>query len=220
MSIFELLILAVGLAMDAFAISISTGLSAPRGASAATAGARVGSRLRSPKETPFAVNQRSLKISWKEAAVCGLYFGVAQAVMPLIGYFIGARFADLIAAFSYWVVFAILCFIGGKMIVDTLRGETGGSGAKFENLIGFRRMFPLAIATSIDALAVGFGFSLLSVPIFSAALIIGSVTFVVSAIGAFIGQLAGAKFDDKARIIGGAILIIIGVRVLVEGLLA
>ena len=208
MSIFELFILAVGLAMDAFAVAISTGLSVPQKTAEPPTGASCGS------------GRRFGGISWKEAAVCGLYFGVAQAVMPMIGYFVGARFADLISAFAYWIVFAILCFIGGKMIVDTLRGDAGETAEKPEDLTGFRRMFPLAVATSIDALAVGFGFSLLSVPIFSAALIIGSVTFVVSAIGAFIGQLAGAKFDDKARIAGGAILIIIGVRVLVEGLIA
>ncbi|MDR1815599.1 MAG: manganese efflux pump MntP family protein [Clostridiales Family XIII bacterium] len=149
----------------------------------------------------------------KNALVCGLYFGVAQALMPLLGWLVGAQFAERITSVDHWIVFGILGFIGGKMIFDSFRGAQAPPD---ENPMRFARMFPLAIATSIDALAVGIGFSFIEVNIALAACFIGIVTFALSVAGFGAGRLAGAKFESKARLVGGVILVLMGVKILVE----
>ncbi len=184
MSIIELILLAIGLSMDAFAVSVCTGLSLRK--------TTLGSML-----------------------IVGLYFGVFQAVMPLIGYFLGARFADKITSFDHLIVFVLLCVIGGKMIVESFSKEENESFAKGVSL-GPAKMLPLALATSIDALAVGISFAFLSVAIVPAVTIIGVTTLLLSAAGIKIGSIFGLKFKAKAEIAGGVILILIGVKILLE----
>ncbi len=184
MSIIELILLAIGLSMDAFAVSVCTGLSLRKTA--------LGSML-----------------------IVGLYFGVFQAVMPLIGYFLGARFADKITSFDHLIVFILLCVIGGKMIIESFSKEENESSAK-EVSLGPAKMLPLALATSIDALAVGISFAFLSVEIVPAVTSIGVTTFLLSAAGIKIGSIFGLKFKAKAEIAGGVILILIGAKILLE----
>ncbi|MDR1796052.1 MAG: manganese efflux pump MntP family protein [Clostridiales Family XIII bacterium] len=184
MGILELLIIAVGLSMDACAIAVSTGLSARRRGAA-------------------------------DAAICGLYFGVSQALMPVLGWAVGAQFAGRIMDVDHWIVFGILGFIGGKMIFDSFRGEPLPPD---ERPMRFARMFPLAVATSIDALAVGIGFSFIEVDIALAACFIGAVTFALSAAGYGLGRFAGARFENKARLAGGVILVLMGAKILAEHL--
>lgn len=184
MSTIELILLAIGLSMDAFAVSVCTGLSLRKTA--------LGSML-----------------------IVGLYFGVFQAVMPLIGYFLGSRFADKITSFDHLIVFVLLCVIGGKMIVESFSKEENESSAK-EVSLGPAKMLPLALATSIDALAVGISFAFLSVAIVPAVTIIGVTTFLLSAAGIKIGSIFGLKFKAKAEIAGGVILILIGAKILLE----
>ena len=192
MHLLELFFIAVGLSMDAFAVAACIGLSA-----------------RDNIRKSFAENlERSLTV--------GLYFGIAQAVMPLAGYFAGIWFADndSITAVSGYIAFAILAFIGGKMI----KGSFSKSEEQTSADLSFRKMLPLAVATSIDALAVGVSFAFLSVNIFAAIGIIGIVTFVLCAAGVKIGSVLGAKIKSKAEFIGGLILILIGVSILAEQL--
>ncbi len=184
MSTIELILLAIGLSMDAFAVSVCTGLSLRKTA--------LGSML-----------------------IVGLYFGVFQAVMPLIGYFLGSRFADKITSFDHLIVFVLLCVIGGKMIVESFSKEENESSAK-EVSLGPAKMLPLALATSIDALAVGISFAFLSVAIVPAVTSIGITTFLLSAAGIKIGSIFGLKFKAKAEIAGGVILILIGAKILLE----
>ncbi|MDR3071902.1 MAG: manganese efflux pump MntP family protein [Clostridiales Family XIII bacterium] len=191
MSFLELFIIAVGLSMDACAVAIGVGL------------------------TEKTRNQ-------KTAVAVGIYFGIAQAAMPAIGYFAGLQFSDKISKVDHWVVFFILGILGGKMIIDALRSRHSSDAvAKNEDALvnaSFRKMFPLAIATSIDALAVGVSFSLLNVQIFTAITFIGVITFTLSFVGYEVGQKAGARFETKARIAGGLILIFIGSKLLLEHL--
>lgn len=184
MSTIELILLAIGLSMDAFAVSVCTGLSLRKTA--------LGSML-----------------------IVGLYFGVFQAVMPLIGYFLGSRFADKITSFDHLIVFVLLCVIGGKMIVESFSKEENESSAK-EVSLGPAKMLPLALATSIDALAVGISFAFLSVAIVPAVTSIGITTILLSAAGIKIGSIFGLKFKAKAEIAGGVILILIGAKILLE----
>ncbi|MDR1747636.1 MAG: manganese efflux pump MntP family protein [Spirochaetaceae bacterium] len=186
MGIIELILIAVGLSMDAFAVSVCTGLS-----------------LR--------------KTTLVSMLIVGLYFGVFQAVMPLIGYFLGARFADKITSFDHWIVFVLLCVIGGKMIVESFSREKCEFSAE-GNSLGPAKMLPLAFATSIDALAVGISFAFLNVAIVPAVISIGVITFLLSATGIKIGGIFGLKFKAKAEIAGGVILILIGVKILLEHL--
>ena len=176
MSIVELFILAVGLSMDAFAVSICKGLSLG-------------------------------KIKPKHMCIAGAWFGGFQALMPFIGYYLGSLFADMVTRYSHWVAFALLLAIGGNMIKESLGEEENVS-----NDMGFKSMLLLAIATSIDALAVGVSLAFLKV------LFIGCITFVCSAAGVKIGSIFGDKYQSKAELCGGIILILIGIKILLDGL--
>lgn len=187
MSIAELLLLAVGLAMDAFAVSVSKGLSMK-------------------------------KASGKNAVIVGLYFGVFQAVMPLIGYGVGAQFKDRITSFDHWVAFLLLGFMGAKMIKESFGKEEGEVHIHSEADLGVKSMLILAVATSIDALAMGITFAFLKVDIISAAAVIGIVTFFLSLAGVKIGNRFGLRYKSKAELAGGIILIGMGLKILLEHL--
>lgn len=184
MGLVELFLIAVGLSMDAFAVSVCKGLS-----------------------------ERSL--SAKHYFIIGAWFGGFQALMPLIGYLLGSAFEQYITSFDHWVAFVLLGFIGGNMIREALSKDEEAPDASF----GFKTMLLLAIATSIDALAVGITFALLpDVNIFAAISLIGVTTFVLSAIGLKVGNVFGAKYKAKAEFVGGVILILIGTKILLEHL--
>lgn len=182
MSLIDLFIIAVGLSMDAMAVSICKGLSVQ-------------------------------KLKVKHAIITGLYFGGFQAAMPLIGYFLGRYFQSYIVSFDHWIAFVLLTIIGINMIKESF-GEAEEVNCSFCP----RAMLPMAIATSIDALAVGVTFAFLSVQIVPAVTFIGVITFALSAVGVFIGHLFGAKFKSKAELAGGIVLILMGVRILLEHL--
>ena len=185
MSLLELFLIAVGLSMDAFAVSVCKGLCARR--------------LR-PKHY--------LRV--------GLWFGGFQALMPTIGYLLGSAFERYITRYDHWIAFALLLVIGGNMIKEALGGETE---AEENSSFGFKTMLVLAVATSIDALAVGVTFALLpDVPILPAVSFIGVTTFVFSAAGLRVGSLFGLRFKKKAELVGGGILILIGIKILLEHL--
>ncbi|MCL2839279.1 MAG: manganese efflux pump MntP family protein [Defluviitaleaceae bacterium] len=148
----------------------------------------------------------------KKNLIVGLYFGGFQAVMPLIGYLIASRFASHIVAYSHWIAFVLLLFLGGKMISSGLKKELD----TVESSLSPRHMLPLALATSIDALAVGVSLAFLYVDILPAVVLIGVVTFIISGVGVYIGGAVGVKFKSKAAFIGGAMLIMIGVKILLE----
>ncbi|MGJ0845472.1 manganese efflux pump MntP [Tissierella praeacuta] len=190
MSLFELFIIAVGLSMDAFAVSICKGLS---------------------------IN----KISIKKAGIVGLYFGIFQAGMPLIGYFFGVRFHDKITYLDHWIAFILLVFIGLNMVRESRNCECEiEDGSKSNNSIdyslSFKNMSVLAIATSIDALAVGITFAFLNVNIVPAVSFIGIVTFILSMIGVKIGNTFGNRCKSKAELVGGLILIFMGSKILLS----
>lgn len=154
------------------------------------------------------------KMRPKHALICGLWFGVFQALMPLIGYSLGTTFGRFIESFDHWVAFALLVLIGGNMIREALSKDEEEIDASFSP----RAMFPLAIATSIDALAVGVTFALLDVHIVPAVSFIGCVTFVFSALGVKIGNIFGTKYKKPAEIVGGTVLILMGIKILLEHL--
>ncbi len=183
MGIIELFILAVGLSMDAFAVSVCKGLSLG-------------------------------KIKIKHMCIAGLWFGGFQALMPLIGYLLGSNFSELVAKYDHWIAFVLLALIGGNMIKEALGKEEDS----MDNSMGFKAMLLLAIATSIDALAVGATFAFLDVSIVPAISFIGVVTFVLSAIGVKAGSLFGYKYKSKAELCGGIILILLGIKILLEGI--
>jgi len=183
MSFAELFFLAVALSMDAFAISICTGLTAERAIA-------------------------------KKALIVALHFGVFQALMPVIGYVAATQFADGIMAYGHWIAFAVLCFLGGKMIVSSLQQK-----CKKEIRFTPAYLLPLALGTSIDALATGVSFAFLQVPIVQAALLIGVTTFVICVAGVYIGRAFGARFQSKAELAGGIGLILIGVKILLDHIL-
>lgn len=153
------------------------------------------------------------RASVKNSAIVGLYFGGFQAMMPVLGYIAGARFADKIRAFDHWIAFALLAFIGLKMVRDSFAADGLDEGVKSPTV---RRLAPLAVATSVDALAVGVSFAFLDVNILVAASFIGIVTFTLSFIGVRVGKVVGLKFKDKATFAGGAILVIMGAKILFE----
>ena len=153
------------------------------------------------------------KIKLKHMAIVGAWFGVFQALMPLIGYFLGSFFADTIKKYAYWIAFVLLIFLGADMIKEALEEEEC-----IDCNMNVKNMFPLAVATSIDALAVGVTFAFLRVSIIPAVSFIGVVTFVCSAVGVKIGSIFGLKYSSKAQICGGMILILIGVKTLLGGL--
>ena len=184
MGLIEILLIAIGLAMDAFAVSICKGLS-------------------------------MTKMNWKKACIIGLYFGLFQAIMPVIGYLLGESFADSVNKIDHWASFILLGTIGINMIKEALSSDKETSN----DSIDFKTMIALAIATSIDALAVGITFAFLNTNIYLSAAIIGIITFIISVIGVKIGNKFGDKYERKAQITGGTILIIIGIKILLEHLL-
>lgn len=184
MGFFELLLLAIGLSMDAFAVSICKGLSMCRA-------------------------------GIKEGAVCGAWFGGFQALMPLIGYFLGTLFAQAIEAFDHWIAFGLLAVIGINMLKEAFSGEEENCGCD----LSVKTMFVMAVATSIDALAVGISLAMAGdVNIFTAVILIGVVTFALSFAGVKIGNVFGSRYEKKAQIAGGVILILLGVKILLEHL--
>lgn len=185
MNIFELLLIAVGLSMDAFSVSICKGLTTQR-------------------------------FSWRTALACGLWFGSFQALMPVVGYFLGAQFQEMIETYAHWIAFGLLFLIGTNMIREAVWGKK----EKDENngFLDFKTMFLLAIATSIDALAIGVSFACIQVNIWIAISIIGVITFLFSILGVKIGNVFGSKYEKSAEIIGGIILIIISIKILFEHL--
>ncbi|MBE5776165.1 MAG: manganese efflux pump [Clostridiales bacterium] len=185
MGILELAVLAVGLSMDAFAVSICKGLALK-------------------------------KIRVRHMAVVGAWFGGFQALMPLIGYFLGSMFADSIRAFDHWVAFGLLALIGGNMIREALSGEEACEDC--DNALGFKTMLVMAIATSIDALAVGISLAMVSANIWVSVVFIGVVTFLLSGLGVKLGSVFGAKYKSKAELAGGVILILLGLKILLEHL--
>lgn len=182
MSIMELFIIAVGLSMDAFAVSVCKGLSVPR----------------AKKSHLF---------------ITGFYFGGFQALMPLLGYLLGINFRDMITSVDHWIAFILLVFIGINMIREA-REETEELDASFS----VKAMLPLAIATSIDALAIGITFAFLRVDIIPAVAVIGITTFLLSIAGIKIGNVFGAKYKSYAEIVGGIVLILLGLKILLEHL--
>ncbi|MDR0861635.1 MAG: manganese efflux pump MntP family protein [Oscillospiraceae bacterium] len=185
MNFIELFLLAVGLSMDAFAVSVCAGLSLD-------------------------------KATLKNAAIVALYFGFFQAAMPLVGYLVGSQFSDLISAYDHWVAFVLLAFIGGKMIRDSLSQDCESDDGITTPSV--RKMLPLAVATSIDALAVGVSFAFLEVSIVPAVSFIGVVTFALSLVGVQVGKAFGSRFKSKAELVGGIILVGMGAKILIEHL--
>ena len=181
MGFFELLLIAVGLSMDAFAVSICKGLS-----------------LKNLKK--------------RHAALVGLYFGGFQFLMPVLGWALGYRFEHVIVSVDHWIAFGLLTVIGVSMIREARHAD------ELDDDLGFKTMLLLALATSIDALAVGVTFAFLQVRILPAASLIGVTTFLLSVAGVYIGHLFGLRYKAKAEIAGGVILIFIGVKILLEHL--
>lgn len=154
------------------------------------------------------------KATLKNGLWIGLWFGIFQGLMPLAGYFLGISFKDYITAFDHWIAFGLLLFLGGKMIKEALSHDEMPPDAS----LSCKNMLILAIATSIDAMAVGVTFAFLNVQIVPAVCFIGLVTFALSAVGVKIGSVFGAKFKSKAELVGGIILILIGIKILLEHL--
>ena len=193
MQLWELFLIAVGLSMDAFAVAICKGLSVQ-------------------------------KIKPQHTLIAGAWFGGFQALMPLTGYLLGTTFAHMIESIDHWVAFVLLGIIGGNMIREALSGEEEEDGCeccnKSQNSFGVKSMFPMAIATSIDALAVGVSFAFLQIEgqIVPAITFIGVITFVLSALGVVVGNVFGSRFKSKAELTGGIVLIAMGTKILIEHL--
>ena len=185
MGFWELLLLAIGVSMDAFAVSVCKGLSMG-------------------------------KAGFRESGICGAWFGGFQALMPLIGFFLGTLFAEAIEAFDHWIAFGLLAIIGINMLKEAFsKEEEGCCGCD----LSFRTMLVMAIATSIDALAVGISLAMAgNVNIWLAILLIGFTTFSFSGLGVKIGNVFGSHFEQKAQIAGGCILILLGLKILLEHL--
>ena len=182
MGIWEIFLLAVGLSMDAFAVSVCKGLSVQR-------------------------------LKPRHGAICGAYFGGFQALMPLIGWLLGRQFESLIKNIDHWVAFVLLALIGANMVRESFGGDDEVNAS-----FSFKTMLPLAVATSIDALAVGVTFAFLDVNIWFAIALIGVTTFAFSAAGVKIGNVFGAKYKSKAELAGGVILILLGIKILIQHL--
>lgn len=183
MSILTLFITAVGLSMDAFAVSVCKGLALK-------------------------------KITLKKACIVGLWFGGFQALMPLLGYLLGSQFKQSVEAIDHWIAFALLALIGANMIKEALSGED----EKADDSLSVKTMFLLAVATSIDALAVGITYAFLQVEIIPAVSFIGVITFTLSALGVKAGNVFGMKYKSRSELAGGIILILIGIKILLEHL--
>lgn len=182
MGFVELFLIAIGLAMDAFAVSICKGL-------------------------------KMQKINIGQAFTVAIFFGAAQAIMPAIGWLLGVNFEKYITGIDHWIAFVLLGFLGGKMIYESLKGDDDVCD-RFD----LNELFMLAIATSIDALAVGITFAFLSVDLLLSVSLIGIVTFACCMAGVFIGHLFGAAFKSKAELLGGVILVLMGLKILLEHL--
>lgn len=182
MGLWELFLVAVGLSMDAFAVSVCKGLSVP-------------------------------KAQLKHSLICGVYFGLFQALMPLLGWLLGVQFQNMITSIDHWIAFVLLTIIGVNMIRES-RGQEEEVDCSFTP----RAMLPLAVATSIDALAVGVTFAFLKVLILPAVTFIGVTTFLLSAIGVRVGAVFGARFRSSAELAGGVILVLMGLKILLEHL--
>lgn len=187
MSLIEIVLLAVSLSMDAFAVALCKGLALK-------------------------------KIDLKSCVIVGAWFGAFQALMPMAGYFLGSTFADKITSIDHWIAFILLAFIGGNMIKEALEKDED----KVNDSLSFKTMFVMAIATSIDALAVGVSFAFTDFEtdwfVYIAFALIGIITFTLSAIGVKIGNIFGTKYKSKAEFAGGLILILLGLKILLEGL--
>jgi len=183
MKAFELFILALGLSMDAFAVSICKGLTVK-------------------------------KANMAHSVVAGIYFGGFQAMMPFLGYMLGIRFQSMIVSIDHWIAFILLSLIG----INMLKSAKNNEEEQMDSSFAFRAMIPLAVATSIDALAVGVTFAFLNVDIVPAVILIGITTFIMSMIGIKIGSIFGAKYKSKAEFLGGIVLIIMGIKILLEHL--
>ena len=188
MTLLEIFLIGIGLSMDAFAVAICKGLAMPD------------------------------KVHKKSALLIALYFGVFQAAMPALGWLLGSQFARYVTRFAPWIAFALLSWIGGSMIRESRAPE--GEEQSSDGQVRHRELFVLAIATSIDALAVGVTFSMveLSVSVWLAVTLIGCTTFLISLCGVFVGNVFGARYKDKAEFVGGVILLLIGVKLLLEHL--
>lgn len=158
------------------------------------------------------------KVNKKQAVIIGLYFGGFQALMPLIGWFLGVRFQKYITSIDHWIAFGLLVFIGGKMLLEAIRDTEVQEIKEKDPPIDYKEMFVLAIATSIDALAVGITFAFLDTPIVEAVIIIGVTTFILSILGVVVGNFFGTRYKKKAEIAGGIILVLIGLKILLEHL--
>ncbi len=158
------------------------------------------------------------KLNLKQGAVIALFFGAFQAVMPLIGWFLGRQFEQYIVSVDHWVAFGLLLYIGGRMALDALRDKEEEAVCAVDQKLNYKELFILAIATSIDALAVGITFAFLNMPIVPAVLLIGCITFALSLVGVWLGNKAGLRFKKKAEIAGGVVLILIGLKILLEHL--
>ena len=179
----ELLLMGVGLAMDAFAVSVCKGLGMK-------------------------------KLNKKQAVVIGLYFGGFQALMPLVGWILGIQFQKYITSIDHWIAFILLGFIGGKMILEAVKEWNEEDIVEVKDQpLDHRNMFVLAVATSIDALAVGITFAFLDTPILEAI-----TTMIISIVGVVIGNYFGGKYKHKAELVGGIILVLLGVRILIQHL--
>lgn len=188
MGFIELFLVGVGLSMDAFAVSICKGLGMKR-------------------------------LNMKQALVIGLFFGGFQALMPFLGWALGTQLADLITPIDHWIAFILLAVIGGKMLLDAFRGGDEDEAAEAKDAkLDLKELFMLAIATSIDALAVGITFAFLGVDIVFAIAVIGLTTFVISVAGVAVGHAFGARYEKGATIVGGVVLILIGLKILLEHL--
>ena len=155
------------------------------------------------------------RLDMRQAFVIALFFGGFQALMPVIGWFLGAQFAQYVTSVAHWIAFALLAFIGGKMLWDAFHEETEGDGSG-DGAIGFVELVMLAVATSIDALAVGVSFAFLEVSIAPSAALIGVTTFVISLAGVAIGHMFGSRWEKPATIAGGLILVFIGMRIVLD----
>ena len=189
MGILEMFILAVGLSMDAFTVSVCKGLCMK-------------------------------KATLKSQAICGAWFGGFQGLMPLIGFFLGTLFAESIQAFDHWVAFGLLALIGANMLKEAFSEETVDScDIDGEADLSIKSMFVMAVATSIDALAVGISLAMAgNVNIWIAVALIGIITFILSAVGVKVGHMFGSRFEKKAQFCGGIILILLGFKILLEHL--
>lgn len=183
MEILEIFLISVGLAMDAFAVSICKGLSMK-------------------------------KVDIKKMCIIGLYFGIFQAGMPVIGYFLGKGFESFVTQIDHWIAFTLLSFIGINMIREALSKKE----EETSDDLSFKTMIILSIATSIDALAIGITFAFLNVNILVSSLIIGIITFIISGIGVVIGNKFGNKYEKRAEVFGGIVLILMGIKILLEHL--